>query len=68
MKYFYNNRHGILIYPDSWFDVFRLWLTRVLHPTLKRTWKGNPYWYRRLVHTLERTLEETNYPEESAAS
>lgn len=67
MKYMYNEQYGILIYPESWWDVIRIKLTHLLHPSFKKTWKGNPYWYHKSVHTIEHELKKTQYPDECSA-
>ena len=67
MKYFYNSKFGLLIYPDNWWDVLRIWITRLLHPSLTNTWSGSPHWWKPSVHTVERKLEITEYPDEASA-
>lgn len=68
MEYFYNPNYGVIMYPDSWWDVLRCWLTRLLHPSFKMTW---PFWKQRMrnrsVHTIERQLTETEYPDTATA-
>ena len=65
MKYYYNQDYGLILYPNNWFDVIRLFFTWILHPSFKRTWKGNPYWYKsNVVGCIEKELIETQYPNE----
>ena len=65
MKYFRNRLHGsLLLYPESWVDVLKNYIILLFHPDFKRTWKGNPNWYKfKSVHTIETDLEETDYPD-----
>jgi len=62
MEYMYNDEYGVLIYPNNWWDVFRLKIIKLLLPSFERTWKKNPYWYRTSVHTIEHKLRKTDYP------
>ena len=68
MTYYYNESYGVLIYPDNWFDTLRCLFTWILHPSFKRTWKGNPYWYKpHVAGCIEKKLEKTSYPDEACA-
>ena len=68
MKYFYNKNYGTLFYPENWWDSFRCFLTKLIHPKFKRTWVRNPYWYKRphVAGCIELKLKETNYPDEAS--
>ena len=64
MRYYYNENHGIILFPVNWFDVFRCWLTYLIHPRFKRTWKSNSNWRNpHVIGCIENTLIETDYPD-----
>jgi len=65
MRYYYNSNHGVILYPDNWWDTIRCLLVLLILPKFKRTWKNG---YRIKLHTIgciDCKLTETNYPDEA---
>jgi len=64
MRYMYNESYGVIIYPENWFDVIRSWITRIIHPSFRRTWS---WWAfnKPTLGCIEHKLEITTYPDEA---
>lgn len=64
MQILVNNQHKIVMfYPETWRDVLKNLLTKLLSSEFKWTWGWNKYRSKKSTWTIEIKYSETQYPD-----